>query len=359
MGQGGEENDPHPDVFIPDVGMEMNRNVHGQTTLTTGQETDSNDHRTMRRNTELLVDNTRKRCDSCGKLCKNERGVKIHQGRSKDCKKQRQRRQASPSYNTQEVLSQDANHSALDQRATANPASLPKVERPRRESSDQERRARLHWPPASDARWKQLDNDLNYLLAASLNGTSTKKIERMTRMTFEICKDRFGTKQQTRPEAAISGPSRRQVEITNLRRELRQLRNQWKHSPESEKIALKVLRDETRKKLLSLKRAENLKKRNKAKQRTRKSFFDSPFRFVSNMLGKPKSGNLKCPIEEVQKSIADAHSDPMRDEPLGDCPIQTVLPEPSIPFDIGPFRFEEVHNIVKKARAGSAPGPPN
>ena len=78
---------------------------------------------------------------------------------------------------------------------------------------------------------------------------------------------------------------------------------------------------------------------------------------MSKLLGKPKSGDLNCPISEVEASICIAHSDPERQVPLGDKPIKVDAKEPSIPFNLNPFKFSEIERIVQKARSGSAPGP--
>lgn len=301
----------------------------------------------------------RSKCDSCGKLCKNDKGVKIHQGKSRDCQKiKMQRIQIESRCKTGEVSSPDAHHSAPDNRASATRDALPdSVITPGNESKDSKRRPRIAWPPATDKRWKSLDTDLDIILEANLRGTASKKVEAMTRIVYEVCVERFGEKSSKKENPPASGPSRRQQEIASLRRELRQLRNQWKYAPDCERDGLKALRDDIRLKLASLRRAENTRKRQKAKRRDRTAFFEGPYRFVSNLLGKPKSGSLKCPIEEVEESISSAHSDPDRNEPLGERPIKITVDDPTTPFNTEQFKYSEIESIVKKARSAAAPGP--
>ena len=98
-------------------------------------------------------------------------------------------------------------------------------------------------------------------------------------------------------------------------------------------------------------------KKQKEKNRQRKAFFENPFRFTSELLGKPRSGKLRCGQEEVEESVEAAHGDPDRQVPLGDCPFQILIPDPSSPFNMSELKFDEVSAVVKRAIAGSAPGP--
>ena len=110
---------------------------------------------------------------------------------------QRQRRQVSPSHKTMEDMGQDEHHSAQDPQAAAFQDALPTITTSNEnETTVFERKPKLHWPPASDARWKQLDIDLDNILEANLKGTSAKKMVSMVRLVYSVCKDRFGMKRK-------------------------------------------------------------------------------------------------------------------------------------------------------------------
>ena len=100
-------------------------------------------------------------CQSCSRLFKNERGVKIHQGKTK-ChymKKQRKVDFSCP-FKTQEDLNQETNYGVQDLQATS------EVDTPQHKVTADvrfilERKPRLKWPASTDKRWQQLDQDLD------------------------------------------------------------------------------------------------------------------------------------------------------------------------------------------------------
>ncbi len=139
---------------------------------------------------------------------KNERGVKIHQGKSK-CKEQSQQRKAPEltqsnlfkfkgvHQSVEEVQGQEANHSAPD--LPAEPTqSIGRVGEPE-SLNDFERKPRLNLPPAADRRWAQLDNDLNTILENNLKGDAAKKIKIMVEVVYQACHDTFDKKEGVRP----------------------------------------------------------------------------------------------------------------------------------------------------------------
>jgi len=62
-------------------------------------------------------------------------------------------------------------------------------------------------------------------------------------------------------------------------------------------------------------------------------------------------------MEEIQTHLRDTHSDTRRDDPLGPCAHIMPEPAPTIALDSKEPTLAEVKDVVKKARAGSAPGP--
>ncbi|KAF4111690.1 hypothetical protein G5714_008721 [Onychostoma macrolepis] len=138
----------------------------------------------------------KRRCNVCGGLFKNERSVKIHQGKSK-CKEQSQQRRAPEltqsnlskfvkgvHQSVEEVQGQEANHSAPD--LPAQPTrSIGKAGEPE-SPKDFERKPCLNLPPAADFRWAQLDNDLNTILENILKGDVVKKIKTMVEVVYQV-----------------------------------------------------------------------------------------------------------------------------------------------------------------------------
>lgn len=77
----------------------------------------------------------------------------------------------------------------------------------------------LNLPPPTDPR---LDKDLCITLDNILKGES-KKMETMTQVVYQVCRDAFGVK-EGRTAKPYAGPSWRQCQITELRKELRSLK---------------------------------------------------------------------------------------------------------------------------------------
>ncbi|XP_053395693.1 uncharacterized protein LOC128555904 [Mercenaria mercenaria] len=122
------------------------------------------------------------------------------------------------------------------------------------------------------------------------------------------------------------------------------------------RISLQELRDVQRSHLLSLRRAEEANKRRKLKARKRAAFVANPFKFSKSLFNKEKSGKLQSSIEEIQQYLRDTHSDHQREEPLGHCPKLEAETPPNTTLDTKESTFPEVKEVVRKVRAGSAPG---
>ena len=302
----------------------------------------------------------KKRCDSCGKYFAGDRGVNIHKGKMhkvSSAESQNQRSQDTPRRKTRENSSPETHHSTQELRVTVAPVTPIPDNHPQDKSMHVKPKPKLQWPPATDKRWKELDDDLEVTLNAALRGSSKQKIEKMTTIVFSMCETRFGSKGGKKENKGKAGPSRRQRKIAEIRKELRLLKHRWKYAADSEKDGLKCLRDDLRKNLMSQRRAENIRKKAVEKKKARRAFFQHPFKFVSDLLGKPKSGILECSVEEAEQQVNMCHSDPLRDEPLEECPNLIPAPVPHIPFDDSDFKINEVREVVRHGRAASAPGP--
>ena len=125
------------------------------------------------------------------------------------------------------------------------------------------------------------------------------------------------------------------------------MKKRWKKSSRSEREALAELRKELRNKLKGKRRAEAIKNKRKERERKRLAFVKNPFKFTSDMLEKKRSGTLKCPQEEVEEHLKKTHSDPRRNEPLGECELIRPQPEPSVDFDLREPTLAELIEVVK------------
>ncbi|XP_033755855.1 uncharacterized protein LOC117338607 [Pecten maximus] len=176
----------------------------------------------------------------------------------------------------------------------------------------------------------------------------------MATIMYNVGLDRFGAEERGEVTA---NKNRRQREIANLRRDLRQLARRFRAAEEEEKAKLSELRNMAREKLKTLRRAERSRRRRKDRARARARFTANPFQFTSRLLGKRGSGVLRAGKEEVEQHLRDMHSDPRRNEDLG---VNEKLIQPEEPehlFDDAEPRLREVNNVIRKARASSSPGP--
>ncbi len=315
----------------------------------------------------------------CGKTLKNEHGLRIHQGRMKCLKNVgRQRLGATTSSETGEESGQDLHQSTrnlpVEQQTDAERSELAFAEPSQEQhevfdepSSDQlhvaaqqeeKRKDRIEWPPSSKKKaWSDLDQDLDNILTVTLRGPVENKLKTMTELVYRVCADRFGIKTRKEKVERNSGPNRRQREIAVLRKELRNLRRLWRNASAYDKEGLAQLREDARKRLLSLRKAENSAKKKRQRVRERETFVKNPYQYASKLLGKSKSGDLECTREELENHLSRVHNDIEKDTPLGDFNMLVREEEPLVPFDMSDIKKCEVDDVVKKARAASAPGP--
>jgi len=104
-------------------------------------------------------------------------------------------------------------------------------------------------------------------LHRSVQGPVHRTLHTLTTLVCSVAKERFGFEEAKKRKEA-SKPNRRQHRIENLRKEIRQLKKQYRDSSPMQRLGLSQLRDTLRTKLKSLRRAENTKR--KARERTRK-----------------------------------------------------------------------------------------
>ena len=91
-------------------------------------------------------------------------------------------------------------------------------------------------------------------------------------IVYEMCRSRFGVEDKEEGEKRKAGPSRRQLEIANIRKRLRQLRKRFKEGCKEEKKGLEDLRLMERSRLKTLRQAERVRKKAREKRKARGNF---------------------------------------------------------------------------------------
>lgn len=219
------------------------------------------------------------------------------------------------------------------------------------------RRKKINWPPSSKKlEWKQFEEDAMCILNVTLNGPVDKKLEVFSTILYNMGLDRFGTVEKKVHETT-NHPSRRQQQIAEVRIELRRLTKLYKEAEEDERIGLGELREDARKRLMKLRSAESYRRNRKKRSRKRVEFISNPYQFTKTLLTEKSSGRLEAPKEDIEKHLKKVHSDPNREKPVENFRNLITAELPTVNFDESMPTIQEIRNIVKKARAGSAPGP--
>lgn len=126
---------------------------------------------------------------------------------------------------------------------------------------------------------------------------------------------------------------------------------------DEEREGLADLRAILRKELLTLWRAENHRRRCRERARRRAAFLANPFKLTKDLLGQKRIGRLTCSREAINDHLKSTYSDSRRDQPLGTCKALITPLEPTTDFDLKEPSLREVEEVVRRARASSAPGP--
>ena len=310
----------------------------------------------------------------CGKVCKNSVGVRIHQGRMGCLTKKPPTQRKEKSNKTAEEPDLESHHSVRSlsvegadrtgnncmklpsEKVVGNPQEVPSPHKDQEETT-MAAKIKVKWPKASEnSMWEQLDEDLDKILDTSLVGAVDRKLKAMATIITAVAQERFGVVENKAKKPAVE--NRRACQIAKIRNELRALTKQYKTATENEKVALGEIREILKKKLKTLRNAENHRKKRKERTRKRAQFINNPFKFTSKMLGQKRSGNLKASKEEVETYLHETYGDAQREEDLGECPkLFDPGPPNECDFDEKEPQLQEVKDIIKKARAGSAPGP--
>lgn len=218
----------------------------------------------------------------CGKLCKNLKGLKIHQVKAKCSTGKKREERTAVAGEMIEDHSQEQPHSTEDLQPTA--SSQEQRRRPTVESEKMhgsltvEKKGRISWPPVNSEEWQKFDEDMDKLLEVLLIGAVEKKLKSMCRSVYCVAEEQFG-KLETAKAKRVHQPSRQEREITGIRREIRTLHKRYKRSSEDEREGLKQLRQDLRKRLKELRNAEWIRKNKQDKNKKRAAFIRNLYGF--------------------------------------------------------------------------------
>ena len=301
-----------PRVSREGGGEDERLTTHDETATTLERPTD------MRRfvQTTLSGEPAEVRC-GCGKVCKNLRGLRIHQSRSR-CGhnlSQTQRTEQSIMPSSGESLeepSQESNHStgsllAPDSRSDST-WSLGDLEA--EETPAEAKRERINWPRIDEEKaWRDLDSDLSSIVQTTMQGGIEKKVNTFTTIIYNVSKERFGTVEPKRARPNPTAGNRRENEIRKCRADMKDLGRRYRNAPEEEKEGITELQGILREKIRRLRTAERTRKAKKERSKRRSQFVRDPFKFTKDLLGGEKSGTLKASKNEVEQHLKEVHND--------------------------------------------------
>lgn len=145
-------------------------------------------------------------------------------------------------------------------------------------------------------------------------------------------------------------------EIAILRGDLRRLKKDFCEASTEEKPALTEIRDNLREHIKTLRRAECHHRDRRRRLKERVDVIKNPFEYMSKLLGNQTSVELKTTKEEVEEHLHQVHSDPRREESLGEMDSLIKPAEPTFPFNVEDPR-QEVNSFLRRARGKSVPVP--
>ncbi|GAA6093734.1 uncharacterized protein LOC111230470 [Tachysurus ichikawai] len=158
---------------------------------------------------------------------------------------------------------------------------------------------RISWPQAcKTAEWQMFDDDVDKVLEATAKGDAERRLQTMTAIIVRLAVERFGVEEGRGVKKPYT-KKQRAVKIHNIRVELKTLKKQYKAAGKEERGPLEELRCILRKKLLTLRRAEQHRRRQRERARRRAAFIRNPFEFTKQFLGQKKGGRLVSLKEEI------------------------------------------------------------
>lgn len=162
--------------------------------------------------------------------------------------------------------------------------------------------------------WRGFDQDLHAILGRSVWCSTTTKLNLFGSNVYGEDKERFREMAQRKKNPRKIG--RYEQEICKVVRERRLLRS-WRKADGSKKEDLKVLWDQIRNRLTTLRKAECIQKWRSKQEKERVRFFRDPFIYACSLLEEKKSGKLEATEQELEDHIKHQLGDWEKNIPLG------------------------------------------
>ena len=215
---------------------------------------------------------------------------------------------------------------------------------------------RIKWPKSNSKEWQSLEVDIASRLKVVV-GSPLEKAKIYPKLTYQMCKERFGIEDKARKKMQSKGPSRRQRKCSELRKEIKKLKKAFREASESEKEGIQQLQDEKLKSLRLKKRAESLKKNRKEFSQNCNQFLSQPYQFSRKIINPKPKGDLKSSKEEVEAYLEKVHSYDGSHRQCHNAEEMLEYPEPELQFKSSPPSYKEFCKKLRKTRTKSAPGP--
>lgn len=257
---------------------------------------------------------------TCGKVCKNVKGLMIHQAKMGCLCPGSVQRTGKPG-ETQERQGPVPNHSTQNLQAhsiegggNTTPDVPSRVTRGQSGSIQQHQQHRheagkqaINWPTTQARKeWERFDCEMNEVLEHVLAGELNRKMKAMASIIWSIGAERFGVKQTKthQPRPVQQRENRRIKEIKLHRADRRRHRKAFIQAEEEEKQALKEIWDTLRERIKTLRRAEYYRRDRRRRAKQREQFTKNPFAYLSKLLGDKRSGQLQAsrevPLQHAQ-----------------------------------------------------------
>lgn len=166
------------------------------------------------------------------------------------------------------------------------------------------------WPQAcKTTEWQKFDEDADKVLGATAKGDVERRLQTMATIIVSMATERVGFEEVKGVKEPYT-KNQRAVKIHKIRKGLKALKKQHKEDREEERAQLAELSLVLRKRLLTLRRAEQHRRRQRERARKWTAFINNPFGFTRQLLGQRRSGHLTC---------SNTFSDPARDQDLRQC----------------------------------------
>ena len=164
----------------------------------------------------------------CGKTCKNQRGLKIHESRMKCL-------EWGVTDSNVQVQALVKRRRCWDRSAQSLPASVPLT-------LGKESRKKIKWHPGNNkGAWQDFDDDICVIIQSATNGDLERRLSFMTTIITSLASERFGYVEPRQPRRPYTA-NRWVNKMKDLRKEIRSLKKLYRRASIEEHQPLEELR---------------------------------------------------------------------------------------------------------------------